>query len=114
MPAKRRKMAGKARSPKYVVIRTRSYGAALQGEKIYFEGRRPRFLKRDGSITFGKHILETLKARFPRFRWTITADMDSVRPERGIVRVRTSRALLNRMFREEWDRKRDIKNDIVR
>jgi hypothetical protein len=114
--AKRKKHRGRvSRKPRnFIVVTTKSYGNALKGTRIYFEGKRPKGLKDDGSISFGKHTLEALKRKFDRFRWIITEETDSIREERGIVRVRTSRGMLGRMGRENWDRSRDIKNDIVR
>lgn len=98
----------------FVVVKNRSYGKALRGAKIYFEGPKPSALKNDGRITFGKHILQLLGSRFgERFRWIITPDVDSLTTEYGIVRVRTSQKLLGRMSKETWDRTRDIKNEIV-
>lgn len=101
-------------SKDHVVVTSKSYGNKLKGTKIYFEGRRPPSLAKDGSIKFGKHILEALSGKFPKFRWIITLKTDSIETKYGIVRVRTSLPLLGRMSNEEWDRKRDIKNDIVR
>lgn len=104
----------KTRKPRnYVIVSNRGYGNALKGTLIYFEGQKPKALQDDGRITFGKHILESLRRKFERFRWIITQDDDSIIVERGIVRVRTSQRLLSRMNRENWDRSRDIKNDIV-
>ena len=120
MPKKSRKKVTKKRAARktarkdYVVVKNRSYGKLLEGTRIYFEGPKPRTLRDDGRIKFGKHILETLKAQFPQFRWIITPKTDSIQKERGIVRVRTSLALLGRMGQEGWDRVRDIKKDIVR
>jgi hypothetical protein len=37
------------------------------------KGKRPGQLQDDGSITFGKHILEMLSATFPQFRWIPTS-----------------------------------------
>lgn len=102
------------KNPGYVVVTSKSYGNALKGARIYYEGKRPKALKNDGTIQFGKHILETLKKKFPKFRWIITPETDSITTEYNIVRVRTSLELLKRMNKENWDRSRDIKNDIVR
>lgn len=113
-PRTGRRARPKRRNKDYVVVTNRSYGAALRGTRIYFEGRRPPALKDDGSITLGKHILEALRVRFGKFRWTITLNTDSISVERGITRVRTSLGLLRRMSKENWERGRDIKNDIVR
>jgi Domain of unknown function (DUF4263) len=98
----------------YVTVTNRNYGKALRGTRIWWEGRRPTSLSDDGRINLGKNILEMLAARFPRFRWIITKDVDSITVERGIVRVRTSQKLLSRMGGEHIDRNRDIKNDIIR
>jgi hypothetical protein len=107
--------AAKKRVPRnYVVVTSRFYGKDLQGTRIYFEGKKPSTLRTDGTIKLGKHILETLRSKFNKFRWIITPSEDSIKIERNIVRVRTSQRMPRRMSKEEWDRGRDIKNDIVR
>lgn len=98
-----------------VKVTSKSYGHKLRGILIYYEGKRPKGLKKDGTIKFGKHVLETLQGRFgPKFRWIVTTDRDSIEQKYGIQRVYTSLRLLSRMDAELWDRTRDIKNDIVR
>ncbi|HBB89517.1 MAG TPA: hypothetical protein DC047_18080 [Blastocatellia bacterium] len=98
----------------YVKVTSPSYGKALRGTSIYWEGRRPSRLKNDGRINLGKNILEMLGAHFDRFRWIITEETNSIKIERGIARVRTSQQLLSKMGSEQFDRNRDIKNDIIR
>jgi len=99
----------------YVTIKNyKMYGKIWRGIKIFFEGRKPKKLKKDGRINFGKHILENLKGKFDRFHWIISKDIDSIEIKRGIHKVRTSVQLLDKMDNEFWDRRRDIKNDIVR
>jgi hypothetical protein len=116
--AAKKKAAAKkaARKPArtYVTVTNRNYGKALQGTRIWWEGRRPSGLSDDGRINLGKNILELLSAGFDRFRWIITKDVDSITVERGIARVRTSQRMLSRMAGEHFDRNRDIKNDIIR
>lgn len=98
----------------YVVVSNRGYGNALKGTKIYYEGDKPAALSDDGRITFGKHILETLNSRFNgKFRWIITADVDSVQRRGTAHQVRTSLRLLKRMGSEFFGRRRDITVDIV-
>lgn len=120
----RKKSAKKVKKPKkkaptpkakFVVVTSRSYGSALKGTKIYYEGKKPKALKKDGTIPFGKHILEALKRKFgnEKFRWVITQTQDSITTERNIVRVRTSQQTLKRMSSSLWGRTRDIKNDTV-
>jgi hypothetical protein len=104
----------RAPKPKFVVVANKSYGKPLQGIRIYYEGRRPTSLKDDGRILFGKHILQLLSANFQRFRWIITENVDSITQRSGVTSVRTSQRLLGRMNDENWDRTRDIRNDIVR
>jgi hypothetical protein len=102
------------KSKKFVKVTNRSYGNALKGTKIYYEGKRPSGLGPDGRISFGKHILEMLTRKFgKKFRWIITENIDGLTIERKIARVRTSKPLLDRMSSENIDRNRDIKNDIV-
>lgn len=98
----------------FVVVKNKGYGP-FRKTKIYYEGKKPAGLKKDGSISLGKHVLETLKNKFSQqpFRWIITEDVDSITLGRGIYRVRTSQATLKRMGQELWDRTRDIKLDIV-
>src|SRR5260370_18681250 len=106
----------KSRRPRkdYVKVTNASYGKALRGTQIYWEGRRPSRLRDDGRINLGKNILEILGTQFDRFRWIITEDTNSITIERGIARVRTSQKLLSKMGSEQFDRSRDIKNDIIR
>jgi len=119
MTKKKTKPKAKKKIPtpgyKFVTITSRSYGNALKGAKIYYEGKKPKALKKDGTISFGKHILEALKRKFgnEKFRWIITAEEDSIKSERNILRVRTSQRTLKRMNSSMWERSRDIKNDTV-
>ena len=105
----------KKNGDKFVVVTSKSYGNALKGTKVYYEGKKPKGLKKDGTISFGKHILEALKRRFgnEKFRWILTAEEDSIKLVRNIIRIRTSQKTLTRMGRSLWDRTRDIKNDTV-
>lgn len=113
-PQKRRTKRTTSAPKDHVKVTGTSYGKDLRGIKIYFEGKRPSFLKPDGTMNMGKHVLEHLTKKFPRFRWTITKDTDEIKTEYGITRVRTSLALIKRMHGEHWDRTKDIKNDIVK
>lgn len=112
------KKAAKKKSPKigYAVVKNKGYGKALIGTKIYFEGKKPKQIQKDGSVRFGKNILELLNKRFKdqKYHWILTKEEDSVRDERGILRFRTSLRLLDRMNGELYDRNRDIKNDIIK
>jgi hypothetical protein len=99
---------------KYVVVSSSSYGKALKGQRIYYEGKRPTRLADDGRITFGKNILESLGKRFAtKFRWIITEKTDAIEEKYGIANVRTSQRMLNRMFSENFKRSREVKNEIV-
>lgn len=105
----------KAAQLNYVVVKNKSYGHLLKGVKIYYEGKkRPKRLGKDGSINFGKNILELLGVHFKKFRWIITADKDEIIEQRKIFRVRTSQKTLGRMYSDQFSRNRDIKNDIIR
>jgi hypothetical protein len=109
-----KKKVAKTSVLKYVVVKNKGYGNALKDTKIYYEGKKPKGLGKDGSISFGKHILEALKRTLgDKFRWIITAEEDSIKLERNIYRVRTSQRTLKRMGGSLWDRTRDIKNDTV-
>ncbi len=108
----KRKIKKQRRKMGYAIVKNKGYGK-VKGTKIYFEGKKPKQLKKDGSINLGKHILETLTAKFPKFRWIISKEIDAITLERKIYRVRTSEKLLRVMGAELWERTRDIKNDIV-
>jgi hypothetical protein len=111
---KKRAKTRKKATKNYVVVSNSSYGKALKGQRIYFQGKKPPRLGDDGRITFGKNILETLGKKFgPRFRWTITEEIDEIVVKYGITHVRTSQALLNRMYGENFERSREVKNEIV-
>lgn len=107
-------MIKKRKSLKYVKISNKSYGKNLRGVKIYYEGKKPKNLKNDGSIKFGKNILEILKSKFEKFHWIITPKTDSIVNERKIYRVRTSTTTLSKLNSELFDRTRDIKVDLIK
>jgi hypothetical protein len=108
------KKAARKPARKYVIVSNNTYGKALKGIRIAWEGKKPSSLKDDGRINLGKNILEILKTQFKDFRWIITEDINSIKIERGIAKVRTSQQLLSKMGSEQFDRSRDIKNDIIR
>lgn len=99
---------------KFITVKNKGYGNYLKGTKIYYEGKKPKLLAKDGSIKFGKNILEILKRKFPKFRWIITQDKDGITLERSIYRIRTSIPTLGKMNGELFDRTRDIKMDIIK
>jgi len=107
-------MSTKQKRFKYVVVRNKSYGRILKNTKIYFEGKRPKQLKKDGSISFGKNLLEFFRSHFQRFQWIITEEENSIRKERGIYRIRTSVNILSKMYAQLFDETRDVKNDIIK
>jgi Domain of unknown function (DUF4263) len=116
MPKAKKKanQPNKKKPKNYVVVSNSSYGKALKGQRIYFEGKKPTRLGDDGRITFGKNILEILGKKFgPKFRWTITEATDEIVVRYGITHVRTSKRLLDRMFGENFERSREVKNEIV-
>ena len=109
------KKIAKAKFPSdsFITVSSSSYGKALKGIKIYYEGAKPNSLRADGSISFGKHILQLLKRSYTKFQWIITADTDSITKSYNIVRVRTSVRTLAKMHTENLNRNRDSKTDIV-
>lgn len=111
----KRKKKKKVTKPKkdYVIISNNNYGKIWKGTKIYFEGRKPKNLGKDGKIGFGKHTLEILKRKFENFRLIITPEVDSITLERKIHRVRISQKTFAKMNSELFGRGRDIKTDIV-
>jgi hypothetical protein len=97
-----------------VPVSNPSYGSSLKGTKIHYEGGRPSRLRDDGSIQFGKNILEILRKRFDnKVRWIITPQTDSIEERAGEFHVRISQKLLSRMSGEKFERDRDVKNEIV-
>src|SRR3989344_169557 len=99
---------------KFIKVKNKGYGNYLKDTNIYYEGKKPKSLAKDGSIKFGKNILESLKRKFDKFHWIITKEVDGITKERGIYRIRTSLSTLTKLNAESFDRTRDIKNDIVK
>lgn len=97
----------------FIVVSNKSYGKSLKGIKIYFEGKRPSQLKKDGSISFGKNILELLKKNYPKFKWILTPDTNEIKLSYGIQRIKTSTKTIQKMYGESYDRTRDVKEDII-
>lgn len=100
-------------SLRFVVVTSKSYGKYLKGTKIYFEGKLPSQLRKDGTIGFGKNILELIKRTYPKFKWIITSDVDEIKLSYGIYRIKTSIRTIQRMQGESIDRTRDVKEDII-
>jgi hypothetical protein len=98
----------------YVVVTSKSYGNNLKGTKIYFEGKQPKSLRKDGSISFGKNILELLQKNYKKFHWIITEDTNEITKEYGIYRVRTSAKIIQKMYGQSYDRAKDVKLDIIK
>lgn len=98
---------------KFVTVTSKSYGNNLKGTKIYYEGKLPKGLKKDGTISFGKNILELLQKNYKKFHWIITPDTDEIVKTYGIYRIRTSIKTIRKMYQLSWDRARDVKVDII-
>jgi hypothetical protein len=108
------KPSRKSTPRKYVTVTSSSYGKALFGTRIFYEGKKPSRLGSDGRITFGKGILEILAKKFgTKFRWIITKDIDSIESKYGVTNVRVSQRMLNRMYSDNFGRTRDVKAEIV-
>lgn len=107
-------MAKKTSTETFVTVTNKSYGNALKGVKIYYEGKKPKSLRTDGSISFGKNILELLKKNFKKFQWIITENTDEIKTTYGITRVRTSIKTIQKMYQQSYSRGRDIKEDIIK
>ena len=103
----------KTKKTKFVVVNNDTYGKPLRGVRIFYEGKRPKSLAKNGKINFGKNILEILIRKFDKFQWIITKDTDVITKERNIYKVRTSLATLNKVYGEQIERNRDIKIDII-
>lgn len=97
----------------YIIVNSRSYGNNLKGTKVYYEGKQPGSLKKDGSISFGKNILELLNANFDKFHWILTTDTDEIKKQYGIYKVKTSLRTIKKMYAQSYDRSRDVKVDII-
>ena len=88
----------------YVIVNNKSYGYSLKGIKIYFEGKKPKSLSKDGKINFGKHILEILTADY--FDDFDAASMRRV-VEQGLARQREpgrAQAIRDHAAQFDWDR----------
>lgn len=106
----------KNKNPKlgYIIATNKSYGRLLKGTKIYFEGKKPKALRKDGSIQFGKNVLEKLKRRFgDNFKLIITQSEDSIKKEIRYYYVRVSQKTLSSINGELIMQKKDIKNEIL-
>ena len=104
----------KISSKKYIVVTNKNYGSELKGTKIYFEGKKPKGLNEDGSIKFGKNILELFRRNFDKFHLIITQKTDSINKAYGIYKIKISVRSLSKLNSLLIDRTRDIKNDILK
>lgn len=97
----------------YVVVSAKSYGSRLHGIKIYYENERPRKLREDGSIIFGKILLELFTEKLSPFQWIITDDIDEIKQLKSKYVIKTSLKTINRMYSRTFGKTRDLKLDIV-
>src|SRR5690606_34073366 len=110
MMAKKRK----TRSLSYVVVDNKGYGNRLKGQKIYYEGVKPKGLRDDGAFRFGKNILELLQDKFgKKFKIVLTKDTDAVSKDKQIHVVQISAKTLAKINSELLNRTRDIKLSIM-
>lgn len=120
MQSKTKKTKAKSRSKvitkkkDYVIVSSKIYGNKLKGIKVYFEGKKPKSLKPDGSIGFGKNILELFKISFEKFKWILTEDINEIKFTYGSHKIRTSLKTLQKMHSQTYERTRDVKEDIIR
>ena len=105
----------KKQSLKFIEVSNKSYGKRLRGMKIYYEGTQPSGLKDDGSMKFGKNLLELLQDKFKKnFKLILTQKTDSVAKDGNITLIKISSKTLGKMYSEQMNRTRDIKLDIIR
>ena len=96
-----------------VLLKNKSYGRALKGTKIFFEGKRPSFLKKDGMMKFGKNVLELFKKTFDKYQWIITEGTDEIKTTYGITRIRTSIKSIGRMRQLSIERNKEANEAII-
>ncbi len=113
-PVKRKTSSKKTKKKNYVVVTTKSYGNNLKGIKIFFEGKRPKKLRDDGSIVLGKNILELLKLTFTRFNWILTDNKDEINVHYGITKVYTSIDTINKIYKQLTGPTKDLKEDFIK
>jgi hypothetical protein len=103
----------KTKNYKFVAITKKSYGANLQGIKIYYEGKRPTGLKDDGGFSLAKNILEILVENFNRFKWVITQKTDNITKQASTYIIKTSIKTIRQIYSQSIYRTRDIKTEII-
>lgn len=113
MAKAKKKQPQKFPKDSFIPVSNKFYGNVLKGIKIHYEGDKPQFLKPDGSLTFGKDILELLRRTYPKFEWTITQNTDAIKKTYGIERIHISQKTMQRLFNELRVRTKDTKTDIL-
>lgn len=119
-----KKRANKSNNLIEIEVTNRSYGKKLIGKKVSFEGyelitdefgTRPKFVKKDGSFTIGKNILESLDRTLKKFKLVITKEKkSSVKKSNRIYKVYLSDKDYAKMRTFVIAEGADIKNDIVK
>jgi hypothetical protein len=99
---------------KSITVTSKSYGNALIGKKIFYEGERPKGLRDDGSFTFGKNILQLFGSKFSQFKVILTKDTDSDTKKGNTREFRISQRTLTKLNGQKIARTGDIKNDILK
>jgi len=93
-----------------------SYGD-FTGFKVYYLGftKQPAFLQKSGRGFAGlKHLLETLKSKFPKFSLTFTPTEDSVAKKDSLYKVRLSATSVKLLGNRRWDANRQLNLRLAR
>jgi hypothetical protein len=98
------------------VIANKFYGKALLGKKVSFEGYKelPKFVKKDGSFSLGKHLFENIGKKFKKFEFIITNKQKSkIEKKGGLALVYLSQKDWDKMQVFKRERTKDISHRVV-
>lgn len=98
------------------VITNKFYGKALLGKIVHFEGYKevPKFVKKDGSFSLGKHLFENLAKKFKKFDFIITNKQKSKVEKKGrMAFVYLNQKDYDKMQVFKRERTKDISHRVV-
>jgi len=102
-------------------IRSKAYGKRLIGRQVFYRGfpKKPGFLKAKGQgFPGGKHLIETLDAKFKKYKLILTPRRDEIRRAGRRLEIFISENTLSRfnsiMFEKGREAKLDAMNIVLR
>lgn len=100
----------------HIKISNKQYGEKLFGFKIFYEGKKYKKLKVDGSFQFGKNIIELFEKKYgglKNIKIILSESNNKIECKRGIFNIYLSHKFLNKISSVKFEFDRETKEKIL-